>query len=329
MGRGIPPRRTGWFTPKPILPTFHSIQTWLLAMGMLIGVVLAAVFFSIQYVMCIFEYFIVSMLGIIFIPFILWDGTKSYAAKLVTMFFGFFIKILVLVLCVYWTYGKGRWTGKALCQRVCAANSFVPTGTTCWVVTQNAPQIAMTMLSGNPQLSMGEFMRAAGTAAAGAVLAKRAWDRGAAGRQAAGQAVGRGAVTGVQSAAGTYAGMRAAGESRGSAILSAASAGTSAFGSTMGHEVKSAVQQKFTGTKAESAANTERQLGRAGEGTTGADKTYTTEDIRKNAYHNVVDPVQKNNEDVPKLPDLKNSPRKQSAAAEDFQKKWGAGQTEK
>ena len=31
----------------------------------------------------------------------------------------------------------------------------------------NAPQIAMTMLNGTPQLSMGEFMHAAGTAAAG------------------------------------------------------------------------------------------------------------------------------------------------------------------
>jgi type IV secretion system protein TrbL len=155
----------------------HSLQEFIFSTIMTLGLVFAVVFCCIQYVMCIFEYFIVTSVGVIFIPFCLWDGTKSFAAKLVTLFTSFFIKIMVMVLCVFWVYGMLLDTGMAI---MASDNplSFINLGhfvfacLLAWVVTQNGPQIAVTILNGSPQLSMGEFLHAAGTAVAGAVAAR-------------------------------------------------------------------------------------------------------------------------------------------------------------
>jgi type IV secretion system protein TrbL len=61
-----------------------------------------------------------------------------------------------------------------------------------WVVTQNGPQIAVTILNGTPQLSMGEFLHAAGTAAASAAMAKRAATAGGNALKTGGISVGGG-----------------------------------------------------------------------------------------------------------------------------------------
>jgi type IV secretion system protein TrbL len=132
---------------------------------------MASIFCVIQYVMCIFEYFIVTAVGVIFIPFCLWDGTKSFTAKLVTLFTSFFIKIMVMILCLFWVYSAFIYMGVSILSsnEPISFLSFAYFIFTCllgWVVTQNGPQIAVTILNGSPQLSMGEFLHAAGTAGA-------------------------------------------------------------------------------------------------------------------------------------------------------------------
>jgi type IV secretion system protein TrbL len=140
------------------------------------GVIAAVVFFTVQYVMCIFEYFIVSAAGIIFIPFCLWDGTKSFTAKLVTLFTAYFIKIMVMMLCIMWVFGAFLRMGNIILADSEGINFlnfsyFIFTLLLGWAVTQNGPQIAVTLLNGSPQLSMGEFMHAAGTAVGAGIAA--------------------------------------------------------------------------------------------------------------------------------------------------------------
>lgn len=108
----------------------------------------------------------------------MFDGTKTYASKLIQLFVAYFIKITIILLCIFWTFSTyinasiniiGSSHPVSLLNFAYVFFALILG----FVVTQNAPQIAMTMLNGTPQLSMGEFLHAAGTAAAGAALAKK------------------------------------------------------------------------------------------------------------------------------------------------------------
>lgn len=116
-----------------------------------------------------------------------------------------------------------------------------------FVVTQNAPQIAMTMLNGTPQLSMGEFMHAAGTAAAGAVMAKKA--ASAATKKAAPVVKGAnaGIAEGVAAAKGAWQGADAAGGSLGQKLKAATMAGAKQTRSAWNSGIKDYTSRLITG----------------------------------------------------------------------------------
>lgn len=143
-------------------------------------IILAVAFALIQYVMCILEFTIVQGIGAFFIPFYLWDGTKDIPKKLVPVFTGFAIKILVMVICLMFVInmylnfaadqiapssGNMGWPAFGECIFICLLS---------FVLTSNAPKIAMTLLTGQPQLSMGEFMAATTTLGGIAMGAKNA-----------------------------------------------------------------------------------------------------------------------------------------------------------
>jgi type IV secretion system protein TrbL len=202
------------FVEKKLDGTFQKIISLVLVVLMAFGLIMASIFCVIQYVMCIFEYFIVTAVGVVFIPFCLWDGTKSFTVKLVTLFTSYFIKIMVMFLCLFWVYSAFMYMGVS----IMASNepisflSFAYFIFTCllgWVVTQNGPQIAVTILNGTPQLSMGEFLHAAGTAVAGAATAKKAAQTAGAAAQIGGKAVQAG-VRGAQTLGAAYSGSTAA-----------------------------------------------------------------------------------------------------------------------
>ncbi len=155
-----------------------KIGTYIMAGICCVCIIAAVAFALIQYVMCILEFTIVQGIGAGFIPFYLFDGTKDIPKKLVPVFTGFAIKILVMVICLMFvinmyltfaadqispTSGNMGWPAFGECIFICLIS---------FVLTSNAPKIAMTLLTGQPQLSMGEFVAAAGTFAAGAMAAK-------------------------------------------------------------------------------------------------------------------------------------------------------------
>jgi type IV secretion system protein TrbL len=202
------------FVEKKLDETFQKVISLILIVLMTFGLVMASIFCVIQYVMCVFEYFIVTAVGVVFIPFCLWDGTKSFAAKLVTLFTSYFIKIMVMVLCLFWVYSAFIYMGVSIMSSnepvsFLSFSYFIFTCLLGWVVTQNGPQIAVAILNGTPQLSMGEFLHAAGTAVASAAMAKRAAAAGGNAARAGGKAV-QGGVRAAQTVDAAYSGSTAA-----------------------------------------------------------------------------------------------------------------------
>ncbi len=138
-----------------------------------IALICCTIFAEIQYIMTILEYTIIMGLGAFFIPFILFDGTKEMPKKLIPVFTGFLVKMIVITICMFYVFylfietainimgdnGGMNWVTFA---------TLLFNGLICFVLTQNAPKIAQTLLTGQPQLSMGEFVQALGTAAFGA-----------------------------------------------------------------------------------------------------------------------------------------------------------------
>ena len=154
----------------------NYIMSWILSLCVVVSVIFAII----QYVMCILEFIIVQAIGTAFIPFYLFDGTKDIPKKLVPVFIGFAVKMLVQVICLMFiinlylnfaaaqispTSGNISWAGFFEGLFICILS---------FILTSNAPKIAMTILTGQPQLSMGEFVQAAGAFAGGAMMARNA-----------------------------------------------------------------------------------------------------------------------------------------------------------
>ena len=106
--------------------------------------------------------------------------TKDIPKKLVPVFIGFAVKMLVQVICLifiinlYLNFAAAQISPTS--GNISMA-SFFEGLFICilsFILTSNAPKIAMTILTGQPQLSMGEFVSAAGAMAGGAMMAKNA-----------------------------------------------------------------------------------------------------------------------------------------------------------
>jgi len=144
-----------------------------------IVLIMATIFAAIQYVMTIIEYTIIVGIGAIFIPLMLFDGTKDIPKKLIPVFMNFMVKITVITICLMYVYhiilyhctnmindrGGMNWA---------TVGEIVFESALMFVLTQNAPKIAQTILTGQPQLSMGEALQGVGTAVGAAVAMKQA-----------------------------------------------------------------------------------------------------------------------------------------------------------
>ena len=234
--------------------SFQSLTHWILQMILILGIIFSMIFATVQYVMAIFEYFIVTSMGVIFIPCVLFDGTKTYASKLVTLFLSFFVKITVTIMCLFFVVNMFSKNASIILTtgKPCSLANFSYLAFTMvlgFILTQNAPQVAMTMLNGTPQLSMGEFLHAVGTIGAGAIAAKKVYQ--ATGRAAAGFASG--GLEGAAAFAGTVRGgqiketdengvERVAGHEKGTfanAVRNSVASAGNAWGSGIGNTIAS------------------------------------------------------------------------------------------
>lgn len=237
--------------------TWQEINRFIISIIMVLGIIFAGVFCCIQYCMCIFEYWIVTSIGVLFIPCILFDGTKTYASKLIQLFLSYFIKITVMLLCIFWTFYTYINAAENILISAKPATllnfAYVLFALILgFVVTQNAPQIAMTILNGTPQLSMGEFLHAAGTAAAGAVFAKKGATMAAKTAAPVVKGANAGIAEGASAAAGAWKGAGEAGAGFGTKFKMAASAGFKQTASAWDSGIKDHASRLITGKESSS-----------------------------------------------------------------------------
>lgn len=149
-----------------------------------IALIVCIIFTDIQYVMCIIEYTIVTGIGAFFIPFILFDGTKELPKKLVPVFMGFMMKMIVMDIIMFFIFNEliintiQIITDDAGMNWVTWAQQifFVFIA---FILSANGPKIAQTIMTGQPQLSMGEFVQMAGAVAGTAMGVGRATSKAA------------------------------------------------------------------------------------------------------------------------------------------------------
>lgn len=175
-----------------------------------IAVIFCGIFAIIQYAMTMFEYAIVTSIVIFYVPFYLADISKNIATKLFPIFWNFLIKMMVVTMLMW--FALFQYINLASDQMsmtvpfnltVFATTMF--TILLSFIVTQNGPKVAQTIISGNPELSMGEFLQAGGTMVAGGMLGRKALGGASrVGAGVAGGAIGSGVAqaTKAKSAAG-------------------------------------------------------------------------------------------------------------------------------
>jgi type IV secretion system protein TrbL len=153
----------------------HTIGQTLLDFLCMAAVVLCGIFGSAQYFIGALEFSLVTAVGVIFIPFMLWDGTKFITEKFIGALLGFFLKMLFLTICILFTYyGFLELTLRPYTGSVEQVIYFVFSAVFYMMITQNGPKLAVTLLTGTPQMSIMEAAQAAGVYGGAAYLGKKA-----------------------------------------------------------------------------------------------------------------------------------------------------------
>lgn len=170
--------------------TLAHVPSMIMTMICCAALIICVIFTDIQYLMCILEFIIITGIGAFFIPFILFDGTKEMPKKLVPVFTGFLIKMIVMNIIIFFIFNEILVNTIQVITDSSSMNWVTFAGQIffcfiAFILSSNGPKIAMTLLTGQPQLSMGEFVQMAGSVAAAAVgtgrIAKKV---GSAGKEA-------------------------------------------------------------------------------------------------------------------------------------------------
>jgi type IV secretion system protein TrbL len=161
-----------WSSSKRDVTTLGQTLLDLLCMA---AVILCGIFGSAQYFVGALEFSLVTAVGVIFIPFMLWDGTKFITEKFIGALLGFFLKMLFLTICVlFMYYGFLELTLRAYTGAVEQVIYFIFSAVFYMMITQNGPKLAVTLLTGTPQMSIMEVAQAAGAYGGAAYLGGKA-----------------------------------------------------------------------------------------------------------------------------------------------------------
>jgi hypothetical protein len=143
--------------------------------GMLtaLAVMITGIFGICEYLICMLEFMLVTSVGVILLPFMLWDSSKFLTEKLIGAIIGFFVKLLFCNICIFlMLYGfmmlatnftETTFTG--------TASDILQTLFTCvlfFLICKAGPNLAQSLLTGSPSLNSGTAFAAVGGAVAGA-----------------------------------------------------------------------------------------------------------------------------------------------------------------
>jgi len=164
-----------------------------------------------EYIMCVWEYLIVTSLAILLIPLMFLDSTKSFAANIIKIFLSYFAKLMVVTMACFYslslflditssTYQKGDFNA------ISTIVTYLLVLVLSVSLAAGSEKISSVLFTGSPRMSMGDIvqgardLRMAGAGALGA--GKKAAGAAVKGMQAAGR--------GIQNLASLGAGMSAA-----------------------------------------------------------------------------------------------------------------------
>ncbi|MDR2865341.1 MAG: type IV secretion system protein, partial [Spirochaetaceae bacterium] len=182
-----------------------------------ICVVVCGIFALCEYFICTLEYCLVTGVGVLMLPFMLWDGTKFLSEKFMSALVGFFLKLLFCTICVLLTlYG---FLGMAITPYTGAIEEIVSKVFLCvfyFLLCKQGPNLATALLTGTPTLNMGAAVGAAAGAGAavGAIFGKGA------GLAAKGTFGAAGAITQAASAGGAAGLLGGSGKDKFGAVMS-------------------------------------------------------------------------------------------------------------
>ncbi len=172
--------KKGWVKERQIIDfPFSKIFDIILCFACEILEVVITCIELIQYVMCICEFVICVTFGIVLIPCLLFDGLKDMAQKLLPFLLSQTVKLAMITICMFFCC----YTYIDIAKRTIADTSSFNLWSFCYVVftilltfslCSNAPKLASALLTGQPQMSMGEFVQSAAAIAGGATLAHKA-----------------------------------------------------------------------------------------------------------------------------------------------------------
>lgn len=196
--------KKGWIKKKQLIDfPFSKIFDIILCFLCEILMVAITCFELIQYTMCIIEFIICVTFGIVLVPCLLFDGLKDMAMKLLPSLLAQAVKLSMITICMYFCC----YTFLDLARKTIADTAPFGITTFAYIVftvlltfalCTNAPKLASALLTGQPQMSMGEFVQAAGAIAGGAAVAAKGVELGR-------QAVGVGARAGANMLGGAAA----------------------------------------------------------------------------------------------------------------------------
>jgi len=128
----------------------------------------------IQYVTCIVEYTIMVPVAAILLPFMFFDGLKDMTHKILPALLAQGMKLLLCTMCMMFNayiylYTAMNMISSGSPMDIEKLGYIIFISLLSLAVISNGPKLAMSLMTGSPQLSMGEFVQAA--AAGGAALA--------------------------------------------------------------------------------------------------------------------------------------------------------------
>lgn len=158
--------------------TMKDIQSYILCALTSLGMIFTSIFVLIQYVMAIIEYAVIASFAVLLVPCMLFDGLKDLFNKILPSLMAQAIKLIMIIICLYWCILSFVQIGKNIVTNDAAFDlklfAFVAFNLVLILaICSNAPKLASTLLTGQPQMSMGEFMGAAGSLIGGAAMAAK------------------------------------------------------------------------------------------------------------------------------------------------------------
>lgn len=271
-GVGTTINAQGEMEDTKIIPTWKSILQLIQTLLYKLGMVVSCVIIMAEYTITILEFYIVRALATFLIPLLFLDSTKSYAQNLLRLFLTYFMKIMVTTLCCFFALGMFMDVLSLSYNTLDVTTSislvtYISTMVMGLLLAQKAPQIAMTVINGNPSMGLGDIVRMAGGMAHAAHSMERMAHRGEEFFKKAakgGQEFARGTADAFQTLDSAVVAGRTTGENLKAKAESGAYSGTeqdisraqkSAFWSTLGSAAGQAI-----GDKAHKAVfGTERQ----------------------------------------------------------------------